>query len=655
MASLTENEAPELVDDLSNSLSALDGTSAPLAELSAAQLGVRALKDIANMGISGSHWRIFKLSENYKRITWNSKGQEREIKIADIKHLKETGLKGTALTIVTNQRNYNINCSSKEDYNTLFVSISYLLSHKPPSKKHSKKGSFDLASGGNSGNSADVYTLGFGGFGQLGQGDTGDIQHPTIIKGILGTDVKQIACGFEHMLMLTDAGGLLGWGHNGSSRITSSTTSIAIIDEEYDNVAGGFFKGSLQRKISFIACGDYHSLAVADGVIYAWGSNVFGQLGIGKENITDRASPTRVNGVLGGVGTGVTADTSTIVTAAICCGGMFSSAVTDTGELYTWGSNTEGQLGHGDRKDRFSPAMVRSFSKTSPVLDLTAGDEFMAVVAGNETEGSSSDETSANRKNAVQKRDLYTWGNNVCGQLGQGDTASRMQPTLVRYIGPVSVFAAGSAHMCAVLTLDGEGPVLHTWGAGSYGQLGHGLLAEANIKSPRPLRDSVISDREVVAIACGAQHTVVQVGDALFAWGEGAWGQLGTGVAKIESEPRAVVFKDKDGNRIEKAVLVAACGGRFTAALVARRAGSTKGWIADTETATCLNKMCVGNRLGKPAVFNVFTRRHHCRNCGGVFCDACSDNRIKLEMLGYTKKVRVCDNCKVLFMDGKIW
>jgi len=50
--------------------------------------------------------------------------------------------------------------------------------------------------------------------------------------------------------------------------------------------------------------------------------------------------------------------------------------------------------------------------------------------------------------------------------------------------------------------------------------------------------------------------------------------------------------------------------------------------------------------------FSFFVRRHHCRNCGGVFCDGCSESRFPLGFLGYTEPERVCDSCiKQLMLD----
>uniref|UniRef100_A0A914C1C3 FYVE-type domain-containing protein n=1 Tax=Acrobeloides nanus TaxID=290746 RepID=A0A914C1C3_9BILA len=59
-------------------------------------------------------------------------------------------------------------------------------------------------------------------------------------------------------------------------------------------------------------------------------------------------------------------------------------------------------------------------------------------------------------------------------------------------------------------------------------------------------------------------------------------------------------------------------------------------WIPDGECDQC---------TGCSAPFTVIRRRHHCRNCGRIFCGRCSSNQLSLPELGYDKKVRVCNLC----------
>ncbi|XP_008206017.1 RUN and FYVE domain-containing protein 2 isoform X1 [Nasonia vitripennis] len=69
-----------------------------------------------------------------------------------------------------------------------------------------------------------------------------------------------------------------------------------------------------------------------------------------------------------------------------------------------------------------------------------------------------------------------------------------------------------------------------------------------------------------------------------------------------------------------------------------------------TGTATWANDRMVTQCKGCSREFNIARRKHHCRNCGNIFCNACSDNTIALP--NSTKPVRVCDECHV-FLVGR--
>ncbi|XP_034230364.1 RUN and FYVE domain-containing protein 2-like isoform X2 [Thrips palmi] len=72
----------------------------------------------------------------------------------------------------------------------------------------------------------------------------------------------------------------------------------------------------------------------------------------------------------------------------------------------------------------------------------------------------------------------------------------------------------------------------------------------------------------------------------------------------------------------------------------ARRAGiSDATWMRDKEVTHC---------KGCDKEFNMTRRKHHCRNCGDIFCNACSDNTMPLPSL--PKPARVCDKCHVLLV-----
>lgn len=59
-------------------------------------------------------------------------------------------------------------------------------------------------------------------------------------------------------------------------------------------------------------------------------------------------------------------------------------------------------------------------------------------------------------------------------------------------------------------------------------------------------------------------------------------------------------------------------------------------WVPDNDAPRC---------MACQAGFTVVRRRHHCRNCGKVFCGRCSSNNVPLPRYGHTKPVRVCNRC----------
>jgi alpha-tubulin suppressor-like RCC1 family protein len=100
--------------------------------------------------------------------------------------------------------------------------------------------------------------------------------------------------------------------------------------------------------VSGVAGGSAHSLAVkADGNVWAWGSNAYGQLGDGTT--TDRLSPVAVAGLAG-------------VTVIAASGGLYgahSLALKPDGTVWAWGNNSGGQVGDGTNVGRSTPGAGR--------------------------------------------------------------------------------------------------------------------------------------------------------------------------------------------------------------------------------------------------------------------------------------------------------
>jgi YD repeat-containing protein len=179
----------------------------------------------------------------------------------------------------------------------------------------------------------------------------------------------------------------------------------------------------------------------ADGSLWAWGNNEYGQLGKGTFGDWQPAP------VQAGAATGW---------AVVDAGGAHSEALMDDRRLWAWGINWSGQLGLGGVIDR---------SQSSPVLVGTANDHWAAVSAGD-------DHTVALKADGS----VWAWGANSRGQLGGGPPTGRNAPAQV---GADTDWVVVSAHN-HTLALKADGSVW-AWGYNEYGQVGDDTTTDRNV------------------------------------------------------------------------------------------------------------------------------------------------------------------------------
>lgn len=174
------------------------------------------------------------------------------------------------------------------------------------------------------------------------------------------------------------------------------------------------------------------------------------------------------------------------------------------GELYSWGSNAFGQLGLGSSGNCVRLPTVVIALQWTPIMQLAAGGSHSAVVSY----------TGA----------LYMWGKNEFGQLGLSDNSRRVVPTLQRSLRDQKVahISLGDEHSAALTTEGG----LFTFGAGMYGQLGHGRTA--NELLPRKVFE--LMGTPIVQVSAGRCHTLAaNKYGRVYSFGLNGSGQLGVG------------------------------------------------------------------------------------------------------------------------------
>lgn len=357
----------------------------------------------------------------------------------------------------------------------------------------------------------EVYSWGLNAQGQLGHGDVIHRPIATRIKWFIDNDIriKEIFTpntnrwGDGSIYFLATDGKLYACGCNVAGQLGNGTLAQSNLPVRC---------GELENIVSVSASMGYYTSVFAidaEGKVYAWGYNGYGQLGMG--NTTQLTTPTLVTGLsnihkIVAVGGDSTANGAQPFT--------YTMALDYEGNAFGCGYNGNGQLGVGDTTQRnVFTALSGGFTN---IKDIAANDGdygTSAIIDSTDT--------------------LWIWGYNAYGQLGMGDVLTRSAPNkpVGDFQGNVArVFLGGdySYNFTFVLTKDGE---LWAAGYGDHGQLStnHTHPAVNNVfqKCILPFKEKVI---DVCFLGYGDQSSVVVLLESgrVIATGYNNNGQLGT-------------------------------------------------------------------------------------------------------------------------------
>ncbi|KAF7833335.1 PH, RCC1 and FYVE domains-containing protein 1-like isoform X1 [Senna tora] len=306
------------------------------------------------------------------------------------------------------------------------------------------------------------------------------------------------------------------------------------------------FRVSLSSAVSSSSQGSGHDDGDALGDVFIWGEGTGdGVLGGGAHRVGSSFAVKMDSLLPKALESAVVLDVQNIA-----CGGRHAALVTKQGEIFSWGEESGGRLGHGVDSDVLHPKLVEALSNTN--IELVACGEYHTCAV-------------------TLSGDLYTWGDGTYnyGLLGHGNQVSHWVPKRVN--GPlegmhVSSISCGPWHT-AVVTSSGQ---LFTFGDGTFGVLGHGDRKSVSI--PREVES--LKGLRTVRAACGVWHTAavveVMVGNSsssncssgkLFTWGDGDKGRLGHGDKEAKLVPTCVAAL------VEPNFCQVACGHSLTVAL----------------------------------------------------------------------------------------
>lgn len=346
-----------------------------------------------------------------------------------------------------------------------------------------------------------VWAWGANAKGQLGNGTTSPSQVPVQVSGFpLGTVIVAVSAGQSFSVALDSLGNVFTWGDNIAKQLGDGGSSTTRTSP---------YQITTLTNVIAIDAGQQFVLALKDdGTIWSWGKNATGQLGDGTG--TQRSSPVHV---LDSSGIGSLSNVT-----AITAGGFHSLAVKSDGSVWAWGKNVSGQLGNNaSGVQSLIPVRVKDTAGTGWFANASA------LAAG-------ADCSLALKTNG----EVWAWGINTNGQLGDNGTTQRTTPSQVHgalnsgFLTGVGAIATGDSHSLAIKT-DGTA---WAWGKNGSGQMGINSLTPASQTVPIQVKGSggVGNLVSVVAIAGGTSHSLaVQSGSpgTAWAWGLNSSGQLG--------------------------------------------------------------------------------------------------------------------------------
>lgn len=259
--------------------------------------------------------------------------------------------------------------------------------------------------------SGNVWAWGENDFGQLGDGATYPyVGFPQQVMNATGTaplaGVVAVAAGAYHSIALTADGTLWAWGDNSVGQAGDGTVvgPHALPVQVMDSTGGAPLGGIRQ-----IDAGDASNLALSsDGTVWAWGDNPDGQLGNGTTE-TPRKRPGRV------VAPGGTGMLSHIV--AVAAGDSHCLALDESGLVWGWGLNTDGEVGDGTITPGSPKVLPVAVKGPGGAGQLTG----IAVISAGEYHSLALTRTGI----------AFGWGANGDGQLGDATNQTRKSPVPV--------------------------------------------------------------------------------------------------------------------------------------------------------------------------------------------------------------------------------
>jgi len=379
-----------------------------------------------------------------------------------------------------------------------------------------------------------VLTLGQGDTGQLGLGeDVMEKSRPGLVAGI--KDAVDVVAGGMHSVVLDKDGVIWTFGCNDEGSLGRA------VEGEEDCFLPG--KVLVDDRVVMVSAGDSHTAALTEGgEVFVWGTfrDSSGPIGLKEPHVIEKF-PVRI------------LEGEEVV--KISSGSDHLAILTRGGDVWTMGNSEQGQLGRvgesfahrGGRRGLgmlLQPGQIHWRDRKTVIKDVWAGSYntlaltatgkvlvvglnnysqmglaadrltfFMPAVSASFGGGDSSvSSISLGQHHTLLLRgdgEVCVVGRSEYGRLGLGeDTTDVTEPTALATIGECRAVACGTSVSYAVT----KAGALYSWGMGTNGQLGTG--EEEDVWEPKLMKSKQLEGREVLAVSSGGQHTIILVRDS---------------------------------------------------------------------------------------------------------------------------------------------
>ena len=257
---------------------------------------------------------------------------------------------------------------------------------------------------------------------------------------------------------------------------------------------------------TWLGVGREHACVVrSDTGVWCWGNNSVGELGNGSTTFPQPPSPVAVRVVKSGMVplTGI---------VSVAASYENSCAVDSSATVWCWGSGQNGPLGDGT-------TTTRAFA--APVLTSQGGPPFS---------GASELQLAGERGCVRVGADVWCWGLNMSGELGDQTSLPRLVPEKVA---TTTSYAAGMWTSCFV----NPDTSVSCTGWGQKGRLGNGQSG-SDVHAPVPVVTSGgVAFTGAARVAAGAFGCAIMTDSSLQCWGDDKYGQTATGASSDVPQP----------------------------------------------------------------------------------------------------------------------